>query len=240
MSKINITNANRLLNYSFLANEKITRWLSLGAVAGPVLITLAWIILGLMRPETRNEWGVSGGITGMVTQPFSGLGLGPKGSLFNLAFLLNGLLVMVGVFGVFQTIGSGERPALYKASAVMLALSGIGSMICAIFTLNYFFPHMIGFILAVGSPIPGFLTTGIFLRGLPRWRKLGTWLLAASPLTLLFLAFFFFTFQYDLMSAGLGVAGLTERILVLEVQAWYITLGWLAFRHPKEISPVAY
>jgi hypothetical protein len=26
------------------------------------------------------------------------------------------------------------------------------------------------------------------------------------------------------------VAGLTERILVLELQAWYVAIGWLAFR----------
>jgi hypothetical protein len=25
------------------------------------------------------------------------------------------------------------------------------------------------------------------------------------------------------------VAGLTERILVVELQAWYVALGWLAF-----------
>jgi hypothetical protein len=26
------------------------------------------------------------------------------------------------------------------------------------------------------------------------------------------------------------VAGLTERILVVELQAWYVAIGWLAFR----------
>jgi len=41
------------------------------------------------------------------------------------------------------------------------------------------------------------------------------------------------------------VAGLTERILVLELQAWYVAIGWLAFRrgdlgsdqhHPAEVE----
>lgn len=236
MATINLKSAKGLVLNGFLANQKIARWLALGAVAGPVLLTLAWIILGLMRPDTRNEWGVSGGITGMITQPFSGLGLGSNASLFNLAFLLNGILILVGVFGVFQTIESGERPTLYKASAALLALSGLGSVMCAVFTLESFFPHMIGFILAVGSPILGFLATGLFLRDIPSWRQFGTWLLVGSPLTLLLLVLFFFTFQYDMMSAGLGVAGLTERILVIEVQTWYVTMGWLAFRRPEEIS----
>jgi len=26
------------------------------------------------------------------------------------------------------------------------------------------------------------------------------------------------------------VAGLTERILAVEVQAWFVAMGWLAFR----------
>src|SRR3970282_556232 len=97
-------------------------------VAGPILLTLAWIVLGLMRPATKNEWGVSGGITGMITQPFSGLGIGSNGFLFNAAFLLNGLLILAGVFGVFQTIEASGRSAARRACAVLLALSGLGSV----------------------------------------------------------------------------------------------------------------
>lgn len=208
------------------------RRLALGAVAGPILLTLAWIILGMMRPETKNEWGVSGGITGMITQPISGLGLGPNGTLFNAAFLLNGLLILVGVFGVSQSIGPHGRPALHKACAALLALSGLGSVMCAVFTVESFFLHMTGFLLGVGAPVLGFLATGFFLRLIPRWQRFGTWLLVGSPLTLVLLVLFFLTFQYDAMAAGVGVAGLTERILVTEVQAWYVAMGWLTFRHP--------
>ena len=32
--------------------------------------------------------------------------------------------------------------------------------------------------------------------------------------------------------AGDGVAGLTQRILALEVLAWFAAMGWLAFRRP--------
>jgi hypothetical membrane protein len=188
-----------------------------------------------MRPDTKNEWGVSGGITGMITQPFSGLGLGPNGALFNAAFLLGGLLIMLGVFGVFQTIGAGERPALRKAGVALLTLSGLGSVICGVFTLESFFLHMAGFLLGVGAPVFGFLVVGLFLRDIPRWRRFGTWLLLGSPLTLVLIVLFFLTFQYDKMAAGVGVAGLTERILVLEVQAWFVAMGWLAFRRsPNE------
>ena len=214
----------------------VARWLALGAIVGPILLALAWIVLGLMRPETKNEWGVSGGVTGMITQPFSGLGLGPNGALFNVVFLLNGFLILAGVFGAFQTIGPGERPALYKASAALLALSGLGSVIDGIFTLESFLLHMAGFLLGVGSPVLGFLVTGLFLRDIPRWRRFGTWLLLGSPLTLVLIVLFFLTFQYDQMAAGVGVAGLTERILVIEVQSWFIAMGWLAFHRSSNES----
>jgi len=166
----------------------------------------------------------------MITQPFSGLGLGPNGFLFNAAFVLSGLLLMAGVFGIFQTIEASGQPTARRVCAVLLALSGLGSGVCGIFTLEWFVLHMAGFILAVGGPVLGFLATGFFLRGIPRWRRFGTWLLFGSPLTLLLLALFFLTFHYDTMAAGIGVAGLTERILVIEVQAWYVAIGWLAFR----------
>ncbi len=168
----------------FPATSVTARWLALGAVAGPILLTLAWIVLGLMRPATKNEWGVSGGITGMITQPFSGLGLGPNGSLFNAAFLLSGILTIVGVFGVFQIIGPGERPALGRAGATLLALSGLGGVVCGVFTLESFVLHMTGVILGIGGPILGFLATGFFLRDIPRWRRFGNWLFLGSPLTL--------------------------------------------------------
>jgi len=230
MSASSSNSTKGLILTSYPENKEIVRWLALGVVAGPILLTLAWIILGLIRPDTKTEWGVSGGITGMITQPFSGLGLGPNGLLFNIAFLLNGILILIGVFGVFKTIGTGGRPVLYKVSAALLALSGLGSMICAVFTLESFVLHMAGFLLGAGAPVLGFLVTGFFLRNIPRWRQFGTWLLLGSPLTLLLLVLFFLTFQYNTMAAGVGVAGLTERIVVIEVQAWYVAMGWLAFR----------
>jgi hypothetical protein len=41
---------------------------------------------------------------------------------------------------------------------------------------------------------------------------------------------FFANFDMTTMAAASGVAGLTERILVLEVFAWYVAIGWIAFR----------
>lgn len=209
------------------------RWLALGSIAGPVIMTLAWIILGLIRPAIKTEWGISGGVIGMITQPFSGLGIGSNGTLFNTAFVLNGLLIITGVFGIFQTIDMGKPGKFRTISIFLLTLSGVGSILCGIFTLESFMLHMIGFILACGAPAFGFLTTGLYLRGYPGWKKFSDRLIYGFPITLILLVIFFFTFRYDLMAAARGIAGLSERILVLEVQAWYVSLGLLVFRQPN-------
>jgi hypothetical protein len=67
----------------------------------------------------------------------------------------------------------------------------------------------------------GFLATGLFLRGVPQWRRFGSWLLLGSPLTLTLAYVFFQTFSPS-ATPGTGVAGLTERILVVEVLAWFV------------------
>jgi len=230
MASIFSKSNNSVQGNGIVITSEVARWLALGMVAGPVVITLAWIVLGLMRPEIKTEWGVSGGITGMITQPFSGLGLGTNGSLFNAAFILNGFLLLAGVIGIFQTIPEISTRARWWLIA-LFTLTPLGSVIDGIFTIDHFMPHMMGFVLAVGTPVISFLVAGLVLRRIPRWQRLGTGLLWASPLTLLLLVLFFLTFQYDKMAAGIGVAGLTERILVLEVQAWFVAMGWSAFRH---------
>ncbi len=75
-----------------------------------------------------------------------------------------------------------------------------------------------------------FLVAGLVLRRISRWRRFGSWLLLGSPLTLALLILFLFTFTPTAAGASSGVAGLTERILIVEVQSWYAALGWLAFR----------
>jgi amino acid permease len=210
--------------------ETGARRLALGAIAGPVLLTAGWVVLGLMRAEVKTEWGVSGGVTGMITQPFSGLGLGVNGFLFNAAFFVSGLLLFAGVYGAFQTIEDAPHPRWRKTSLALLALPALGLLVDGVFTLESFKIHMLGFLLGCGIPMVGFVISGLFLRRIPQWRRFGTWLILGSPLTLVLTVIFFANFDMASMAAARGVAGLTERILVLEVFAWYAALGWIAFR----------
>ncbi len=211
-----------------LATPRAARWLALGAVAGPVLFTLAWLILGFLSPGFT--------IFGTLIAPYSpisagisGLGLGPTAPYMNAAFVLGGLLVIVGVVGIFQGIPEMGAVARWSCT-VLLALSGLGMAVDGIFTLESFFPHFIGFILGAATPIVSFLVSGFSLRRIPRWRRFGSWLLLGSPLTLALLVLYFLTFSPTAAGARTGVAGLTERLLVVEVHAWIVSMGWLVFR----------
>ena len=213
----------------FLATPATVRWLALGAVAGPVLFTLAWFVLGFLSPG-YTLFGTRIAPYSPISQPISGLGLGPTGPFMNAAFVLSGLMLMAGVIGVFQTLSASGRPIAGWACAALLALSPLGLVVDGIFNLEAVFLHLIGFLLGTATPVLSFLAAGFFLRGIPRWRRFGNWLLLGSPLTLVLVVLFFLTFDPTASGAGLGVAGLTQRILAAEVHAWFVALGWLAFR----------
>jgi hypothetical protein len=214
------------------ATARTARWLALGAIAGPVLLTLAWVILGFLSPG-YTLFGTQIAPYSPISQPISGLGLGPTGPFMNAAFIIGGLLLLVGVIGVFQTMGAIGRRAARWACVALLALTPLGMVVDGIFTLEVVLAHLIGFLLAVGTPVLSFLAAGLFLRGIPRWRRFGTWLLLGSPLTLLLVVLFFRTFVPTAAGVQQGVAGLVQRVLVVEVLAWFVAMGWLAFRTPR-------
>ena len=203
-----------------------SRWLALGTVAGPLLLTLAWFVLGFVSTG-YSLWGTRIAPYSAISQPLSGLGLGPTGPLMNAAFIVSGLLIIVGAFGIFRQISELGHRARWACTA-LLALPGIGSVLDGIFTLESFFLHFVGFALAL-TTVVGFPISGLFLRGLSEWRPVGTALIVAGPLTLALAVLYFLTFTPTVEGVQTGVAGLTERILVVELQAWYVALGWLAF-----------
>jgi hypothetical protein len=52
-------------------------------------------------------------------------------------------------------------------------------------------------------------------------------------MTLVLAVLFFMTFTPTPEGARTGVAGLMERILIVQVLAWYVAMGWLAFRRSR-------
>jgi Protein of unknown function (DUF998) len=219
------------------AGLELARWLALGAVAGPALYTLAWLVLGFLSPGF-TIFGTRIAPYSPISAGISGLGLGPTAPYMNAAFVVNGVLLLAGVVGAMQTIrelGSAGR----WSCTVLLGLSPLGSIICGFFTLESPIPHYLGALLGFGFPVVSFLVTGLLLRRIGGWRRFGSGLLLASPLTLVLLVLYFATFSPTAAGAEHGVAGLTERILITEVLAWFAALGWLAFRRPISATPAS-
>lgn len=213
-----------------LATPMASRWLALGAIAGPVLFTLAWVVLGFLSPG-YTAWGIWIAPYSPISQGISGLGLGITAPFMNTAFVLSGLLILAGVVGIFQ--GMREMSALARwICTALLVLSPLGMVVDGIFTLETFLPHMAGFLLAVGTPVLSFVVIGFLLRSVPSFRRFGNWLLLGSPLTLALVVLYFLTFSPTVAGTQTGIAGLTERILVIELHAWFVVMGWLAFRRP--------
>jgi len=220
-----------------MTSQEVFRRAALCAAVGPVLFTLTWVILGLISPGF-TLFGTVFEPYSPMSHPISGLGLGPTASFMNAAFVLMGLLLIIGVVGIFQ--GIGELSARARWSCILLlALSGVGAVLDGIFTLESFLLHFVGFGLGCVTPIVSFLVTGLVLRQVPRWRRLGSWLLVASPTTLMLLVLSFMTFDQADAMAGRGVAGLTERALIVEIHLWFVALGWQAFRHATTRSVAA-
>lgn len=206
------------------------RWLAFGAVAGPVLFILAWFILGFLSPG-YTAWGVRIAPYSPISQGISGLGMGVTAPFMNSAFILCGVLTLAGVVGIFQGMRQMPPSARWTCT-VLLALTPVGMAVDGIFTLETFLAHMIGFLLAVVGAILGFAVAGLLLRRIESFRRFGTWLLLGSPLTLVLTILYFLTFSPTVAGTRTGVAGLTERILVVELLAWFVALGALALKRP--------
>lgn len=207
---------------------KTIRWLALGAIAGPALFTLTWAILGELSPG-YTAWGVRIAPYSPISQGISGLGLGITAPFMNTAFVLSGILILVGIIGIFQGIREMHTRVRWLCIC-LLALSPLGMAMDGIFSLESFLPHMLGFLLAAGSPVLGFVIIGIVFRRIKSWRRFGTWLLLAGPLTLALLILYFLTFSPTVAGTKTGVAGLTERILVVELHVWFAAMSVLVFR----------
>jgi len=222
---------NEMLSGSSLLFRRIA---SIGAIAGPVLFLAAWIVLGLLQPMAKTDYGLIGGIAGAVTNPISALGVGPNAGLFNCAFVFCGLLMIVGVLGALRTARPVGQPAMRIWSTVLLALSPIGLVLAGIFTLaTSVLMHNVAALLLFVVPLAAFPVSAVYFRRIPGWQRFGNMLLVAAPLTLVLLVSFVATFHLSAVVAGTGVAGLTERLLVSEIHAWYAAIGWQGFRVQK-------
>jgi hypothetical membrane protein len=218
-----------------LAASPAARLAALGAVAGPVLFTLAWLVLGFLSPG-YTIYGTRIAPYSPISQPVSGLGMGVTAPYMNAAFVFGaGLLTMIGVVGVFATLRAYGGRVRRAICAGLLCLSPLGLGLCGIFTIESPVIHLACFLLFVLTPMISFPVAGHFLRQVPGWRRFGTALLVAVPVTVGMLAWFFFSYDQAAITVGQGISGIPERLLLMEVQAWFVALGWLGYRRARQI-----
>lgn len=205
-----------------LTNYMIVRLLMVSAIVGPVLFLFAWLFLESIR---------SGYLP--ISQPISALAINQNGIYMRIAFLLDGLLTTVGVIAVFLSIQKKlGRVALWVCIFLTL-LSPFGLLWAGIFTMNTIVLHTIGAVVACGIPIITFPIVGFILRRVSNWKTFGTWMLLGCPLTLILLIGFDTSVPQSQMATGGGTYGLWQRVLFIEVQAWYVVLAWFGFRHSR-------
>jgi hypothetical protein len=205
-----------------------TRWLAPAAVAGPVLFTLGWFVLGFFSPGYYSVSGTRIAPYSAMSQAISGLGVGPTAPFANTIFVLSGGLTVVGVVGIVSSLESQLGVVARRTILVLLGLPALSAVVDGIFTIRFYVLHTLGFSLALTSMVT-FPVTGSLLRRIRSWRRLGSWLILAGPLTLALTIFFLVTFSPAGRATKSDFSGLAERLLVVEIMGWYMVMGWHTF-----------
>ncbi|WP_225724620.1 MULTISPECIES: DUF998 domain-containing protein [unclassified Nocardia] len=197
--------------------------LALGAIVGPIGFIITFVLLGALRPDYSP-----------MKQQISVLATGRDGIWLDIAFVLCGALMIVGVQGIRISLLRNASAARQVAVAVLLCLPAVGMVLCGLFPIDSGGPgHFIAANIVFLGPIVGFLGSGVLLFPVPRLRPIAIALLVASVLTAAGLCGYFAgapTVRDFRTIAGGGTIGLWERILGIEIVGWYVVLGAEALR----------
>jgi hypothetical membrane protein len=211
-------------------NSTTTNWLSLGAVVGPIVLAVGWIILGALHQGYSP-----------TRQLISVLGIMKYGVALDVVFIANGLLILIGIVGVVRSLRSEISIKARRTIAILLALSPLGVLWDGIFNMNHLILHTIGTQFACALPIITLPIIGLMLRR-SEWRKISNWLIFSGLLSLVFIIGFTSSIPSSELRTIQGATrggsnlGLWERALITEIQAWYLILGWMAFRRSLKMK----
>lgn len=196
------------------------RWLAIGGILGPVQFVTAFTIAGLLRPG--YSW---------VDQQVSDLGIGANAWLLNGSLIILAVLLVASAVAFYRSVRPDAGVGLRLATALCLAVVGFGFGVAGIFPETTALHWLLGaYPFYIAAPL-GLLLAGILMvRGGGRWRTWGVYSLVSSlgALGLIGLTFYVFaSYQWSPGSLPVGhLAGLMERLVFIEVLAWYVVLGW--------------
>jgi hypothetical membrane protein len=206
--------------------DQFIKWSGLGGVVGPIMFVLLFTVAGFLHP------GYSA-----ISQAVSDLGVGPMAWLLDIPIVVLGLLIVALAAGFYQAMqpvmGSGWR----WTCAVLTALPGLGLAVAGIFTeapSTLLIHWLVGATLGLYFPVVTFFLVGLQLIHNREWRGYGTYSLIASVATVVVIVFMQLAFTPGSTLSGFHVAGLAERVDLIEILAWYVVMGWRLFRLPLE------
>jgi hypothetical membrane protein len=200
-----------------LEREKLTvRWLALAGIVGPLFFVGMFTVAGILRPGYSP-----------LHQTISDPGIGTNGWLLDGSAIIDGFLLM----GCAVCVALSLHPGWRWLIMVLFALHGFGLALAGIFTeapstLPF---HILAAVVTFCSPIVAFLVLGLALLRSIQWRGWGIALLIASLTTLVLLFVMGWAFTPGTPLAPMQLGGLMERVVLIEIEAWYVALGWWLF-----------
>jgi hypothetical membrane protein len=201
--------------------NQVAHWLVLvGGVINPIAFVLAYTVAGILRPGYSP-----------IHQAISDLGIGSNGSLMDTIAVVHALLLMAFAVGFALLMRQVLTVGWLWFGTALLVLRGLAQVTTAIYTEA---PatvaiHSLATIVALVSMISAFIVIGLGLRRNIQWRAWGTYSLVAALVTLLLVAVEFWAFRPGTPLAPARVGGLMERVLSVEMLAWYVVFGWRLF-----------
>ncbi|HLO32349.1 MAG TPA: DUF998 domain-containing protein [Anaerolineales bacterium] len=202
-------------------SNQTARWLALGGVVGPILFVMIFTLVGFLRPGYSS-----------TSQAISDLGVGNNGWILNTSLIILGLLIVGFAFSFYRMVRTEASTALRIVCALLIAIVGVGYAVAGIFPETTPVHWIVGATSVYLGAVLAFLLAGLLLRVDPEWRGWAVYSLISSLATVVLIAITFYVFSLDYLpstppTARLG--GLMERILFLEIFAWYVVFGWRLF-----------
>lgn len=199
-------------------------YFALISLATPLIFVIEFVVNGLLRPGYSP-----------IRQPISDLELGPLGWTQSLTFVICGLLFLIAAVGAYQALASILGKVRSRISLMLMILSGCGLVLGGLFTEGvsghpvawHDFLHILGFHLLFDLLSIALLVIGSGLLKKVGWRGFGWYSLATGLLALL-LIFGPYFYNHGRWTAPIG--GLMQRIMEIEVFAWYVVLGLIQLK----------
>jgi hypothetical membrane protein len=205
------------------AEKRVTRWLALAGVLGPILFVALFTLAGFLRP------GYS-----VLRQSISALGVGPTAWLGNTDAVIFAVLLLAFAIGFYFEMRHILNQAGRVAWLVLFILACVGIFNAAIFPAASSTAGLhwtIGFLPAFLAPVVAYLVVGWQWRRVSGWQGYGWYSLVTALLAVVLIVLSFALLAPRRATGGPAtpIGGLIERVLVLVAFAWPVVVGWRLF-----------